>query len=230
MLKTITTCLLVFTTFFLLDQSDTTEDQEDMLAYLIEASREIEPNRYKDIRGTPYRYEDFRPVTVYDATLNAYPLERANINGFTNQIEYYSPNGTIRELSTQNFLRIVVPQEDGPKHVYGRGINPKFRDRYAQIIYRGDYITATMVYDVKNDEKVVQDVGKTLKLRRFSAKSLHFAMVDGDFMTLKMTAKSLAEDLGNKAALLKFIKSEKLKVSQDADLIRIYEKADSLFE
>jgi hypothetical protein len=97
-------------------------------------------------------------------------------------------------------------------------------------VYRGDYITATMVYDVINDEKVVQDVGRTLKLRRFSAKSLHYAMVDGDFMTLKMTAKNLAADLGHKSELLKFIKSDKLKVSQDVDLVKIYQKADSLFE
>lgn len=200
------------------------------MAYLIEASRAIDPNRYHDVRGTPYRYKDFGQIIVYDATLNEYPLERANLNGFTNQVEYYGSDGTIRELSPQNFLRLEVPQQDGSKHVYGRGINPKFRDRYAQIIYRGDYITATMVYDVINDEKVVQSVGETLKLRRFNAKSLHYAMVDGDFMTLKMNAKRLAADLGNKAALLKFIKSEQLKVNQDADLVRIYEKADSLFE
>lgn len=230
MFKTITTCLLVFTTCFLFAQPEPTAEQKDAMAYLIEASREIEPDRYEGVRGTPYRYKEFGPVSVYDATLNEYPLERANLNGFTSQVEYYAPDGTIRELSPQNFLRLEVPQEDGSIHVYGRGINPKFYKRYAQIIYRGDYITATMVYDVKNDEKVVQDVGRTLKLRRFSAKSLHYAMVDGDFITLKMTAKSLAEDLGNKSALLKFIKSEKLKVTQDADLVRIYEKADSLFE
>ncbi|MFK8164880.1 MAG: hypothetical protein AB8H12_20710 [Lewinella sp.] len=230
MFKTITVCFLVFTSSFLFAQSEAAADQEDATAYLIEASRAIDPDRYADVRGTPYRYKDFGPITVFDATLNEYKLERANLNGFTNQVEYYAPDGNIRELSAQNFLRVEVPQEDGSKHVYGRGINPKFRDRYAQIIYRGDYITATMIYDVVNDEKVVQDVGRTLKLRRFSAKSLHYAMVDGDFMTLKMSAKNLAEDLGYKSALLKFIKSEKLKLNKDADLVRIYEKADSLFE
>jgi hypothetical protein len=230
MLKTITICVLVFTSSFLFAQSDGTADPNGALAYLIEASREIEPDRYQDVRGTPYRYKDFRPVTVYDATLNEYPLERANLNAFTSQVEYYAPDGTIRELSTQNFLRLEVPQEDGSKHVYGRGINPKFHDRYAQIIYRGDYITATMVYDMINDEKEVQDVGRTLKLHRFTAKPLHYAMVDGDFMTLKMTPKNLAEDLGHKSELLKFIKSEKLKVNKIADLIRLYEAADGMFE
>lgn len=230
MFKTITICLLVFTSTFLFAQSRTAEDREEELAYLIEASRAIDPDRYAEVRGTPYLYKDFGPITVYDATLNEYPLERANLNGFTSQVEYYAPDGTIRELSPQNFLRVEVPQPDGSIHVYGRGINPRFRDRYAQILFQGDYITATMVTDVINDEKVVQDVGRTLKLRRFSAKSLHYAMVDGDFISLKMNAKSLAEDLGNKSAILKYIKSEKLKVNQEADLVRIYQKADSLFK
>ncbi|MEM9928932.1 MAG: hypothetical protein AAF840_03845, partial [Bacteroidota bacterium] len=199
-------------------------------AYLIETSRLIDPDRYVEVRGTPYRYKEFRKITLYDATLNEYPLERANLNGFTSQFEYYAPDGQIRELNPANFLRAEVALDDGSKHIYGRGINPKFRDRYAQIVHRGDYITCTMVYDVKNDEKVVQDVGRTLKLRRFSAKSLYFAMVDGDFVTMKMTAKNVAEDLGFKAELLKFIKSEKLKVSDDDDLIRVLEKAETLFE
>ncbi len=198
-------------------------------AYLIEASRLIDPDRYADVRGTPYRYPEFRKVVLFDATLNQYPLDSANLNGFTSQFEYYAPDGQIRELNPANFLRAEVTLEDGSKHIYGRGINPKFRDRYAQIIHRGDYITCTMVYDIINDEKVVQDVGRTLKLRRFSAKSLYFAMVDGDFLPLKMTAKNIAEDLGFKTQLLKYIKAEKLKVTRDEDLVRIFEKAETLF-
>lgn len=205
-------------------------DDNGEAAYLIETSRLIDPDRYPEVRGTPYRYKEFRNIVLFDATLNKYLLERGNYNGFSSQFEYYAPDGQIRELNPSNFLRAEVEMEDGTKHIYGRGINPKFRDRYAQIIHRGDYITATMIYDVKNDEKVVQDVGRTLKLRRFNAKSLYFAMVDGDFKVLKMTAKNVAEDLGFKSELLKFIKSEKLKVGKDEDFIQVLEKAETLFE
>lgn len=230
--KTVLSLFLVCLSFILTAQptNNAPADPAGDAAYLIDASRPVDPDRYTEIRGTPYRYQDFGPISVFDPTLNEYLLEKANLNGFTSQVEYYAPDGTLRELAPANFLRVEVPQEDGTKHTYGRGINPKFRDRYAQIIYRGDYITATMVYDIINDEKVVQDVGRTLKLRRFSAKSLHYAMVDGEFITLKMTAKNLAEDLGHKAEILKFIKAEKLNVNDDADLVRIYAFADSLFE
>jgi hypothetical protein len=86
MLKTITVCFLVFTSCFLFAQPDSTADQDEAMAYLIEASQAIDPIRYKDVRGTPYRYKDFGPMTIYDATLNEYPLERANLNGFTSQV------------------------------------------------------------------------------------------------------------------------------------------------
>ncbi len=205
-------------------------DDNGAAAYLIETSRLVDPDRYVEVRGTPYRYPEFQRIVLYDATLNQYHLERANLNGYTSQFEYYAPDGQLRELDPANFLRAEVMLEDSTKHIYGRGINPKFRDRYAQVIHRGDYITSTIVYDVINDEKIVQDVGRTLKLRRFSAKSLYFAMVDGEFTTLKMSAKNIAEDLGFKSQLLKFIKAEKLKVNDDADLVRIFEKAETLFE
>lgn len=202
---------------------------DDAKSYLIETSRAADLKRYKDVRGTPFRYKDFGPGYLYDVTLNEYYIDSLNYNGFSSQFEFYT-DGQLRELNPNNFLRVemVIPEEG--RHIYGRGINPKFRDRYAEIIYKGDYITGTMVYDVKNEEKVVQDVGKTLKLRRFTPKSLHYAMVDGDFVTLKLTPKNVAEDLGFKSELLKFMKANKLKPGRQEDLVKIYAKADELYE
>lgn len=197
--------------------------------YLLEASRPAEAKRYAEVRGTPFRYKDFGPGYMYDVTLNEYYIDSLNYNGFTSQFEFYS-DGQLREINPNNFLRVEMVVSEDDRHVYGRGINPKFRDRYAEIIYKGDYITGTMVYDVKNEEKVVQDVGKTLKLRRFTPKSLHYAMVDGDFVTLKLTAKNVAEDLGFKSELLKFMKANKLKPGKREDLIKIYAKADELYQ
>ena len=127
------------------------ELSSDALNYLYEVSRKVDPDRYTEVRGTPYRYKDFGPIDVYDITLNKYRLDSANLNGFTSQFEFHV-DGILRELEPNNFIRVEVVQEDG-NHKYARGINPKFRDRYAQIIYKGDNIIATMVYDVKNDEK-----------------------------------------------------------------------------
>ena len=200
----------------------------ETIDYLYEVSRKVDPDRYSEVRGTPYRYDEFGPVEVYDITLHKYLLDSANLNGFTSQFEYYV-DGILRELQPSTFIRAEVPQEDGADK-YARGINAKFRDHYAQIIYKGENIIATMVYDVKNDEKVVQDVGKTIRLRRFSAKSLHFAMVDGEMMPITLSPKRIAGDLGYKKELLAFIKDEKLKPGKPGDLIRIYQKADSLFE
>lgn len=224
MFRTFLAFLLVCAQVTLTAQADKSAE-----AYLIEASRAVDSTRYEDVRGTPYRYEDFGTVILYDPTLNPYQLERANFNGFTSQFEYYTDDGQLRELAGPNFLRVEVPQPDSSKHVYGFGLNPKFRKHYAQVIHRGEAITATMVYDVKNDEKITETVGKTLKFQRFNAKELHFAVVDGEFKTLKRTTKAIAEDLGHKAALIKFMKANKLKPTRMEDLVRIYAEAERLF-
>jgi len=234
--KTLFTLFLVCISCYLSAQSsdessaDTPEElSTDALNYLVEASRAAEQKRYKDVRGTPFRYKEFGPGYLYDVTLNEYYIDSLNYNGFTSQFELYV-DGQLRELNPNNFLRVEMVVSDDERHVYGRGINPKFRDRYAEVLYKGDFVTGTMVYDVKNEEKVVQDVGKTLKLRRFTPKSLHYAMVDGDFVTLKMTTKNVAEDLGFKSELIKFMKANKLKPGKREDLIKIYAKADELYQ
>lgn len=223
---------LLFPAFLLLLSTCVSAQKElsaEAANYLYELSRKVDPDRYSEVRGEPYRYKEFGRVVLYDITLNTYVVDSANLNGFTSQFEYYS-DGILRELLPGNFIRAEAFNEEGTAHKYAHGINPKFRDRYAQIVYKGDNIVATMVYDVINDEKVVQDVGRTIKLRRFSAKSLNFAMVDGEMVTITLSPKKLASDLGFKKELGNFIKAEKLKPGKQADLIRIYEKADGLIE
>ncbi len=204
-----------------------TELAED-LNYILEASRTIEEVRYEGIRGTPYRYKDFRKVILFDASMRPYPLDSVNYNGFSNHFDFYY-QGVLRELNGNNFLRVEVPQEESANHIYARGLNVKFPESYARIVYQGENIIATLIYNVINDEKIVENPGQTLKLQRFSAKSLYFALVDGDFVTLKLTTKALAEDLGFPTELKKFIKKEKLKPGRNADLVKIFEAADGMF-
>lgn len=209
------------------DERSATEKAED-LNYLLEASRTVDTKRYPAVRGTPYRYEDFGKVQLFDAAMNSYPLDSANYNGFSSQFEFYH-EGVLRELNGNNFLRAEVFRPEGPNHIYARGINMKFPKSYAQIIFQGENIIATLIYNVINDEKIVEKPGQTLKLRRFSAKSLYYAMVDGEFITLKLTPNRVAKDLGHPSKLKKFMKAEKLKPTRDEDLLRIFMKADELF-
>lgn len=226
--RTLLLPLLVFFAFPLAAQSST--DSVETVNYLIETSRKVDPDRYRDVRGTPYRYDDFGPITAYDQTLNPFPLKRGNYNAFSQQFEYYADGVILRELSGENFIRVDVPQPDGSTHTYARGINFKYPDKYAQIVHRGENITGTMVYDVENQEKIVQDVGKTLKLRRFQPQSRHYAIVHGEMVQLKLNAKKLAADLGqgHKADLTRFIKANKLKPNRLGDLVKIYAEAERL--
>jgi len=173
------------------DERGAAELAED-LNYVLEASRIIEEVRYEGVRGTPYRYKDFGKVIMFDASLRSYPLDSVNYNGFSNHFDFYH-EGVLRELNGNNFLRVEVPQNEGSNHIYARGLNVKFRESYARIVYQGENIIATLIYNVINDEKIVENPGQTLKLQRFSAKSLYYAMVDGEFVTLKLTSKALAE-------------------------------------
>lgn len=194
--------------------------QQTDAEYLLDASRPTEAERYTGIRGTPYRYEAFLPGTIYDTALTPYALDSLNYNGFTQQFEYYT-DGELRELANTNFLRAVIRLGDETSHVYGWNLNPKFRNHYAELLYTGKFLTATLVYEVVNDEKVVQDVGETKRLRRFDKSENYYATVDGELVALSSNAKRLATDLGFRAEITQFIKENKLKPGEREDLIKI---------
>ncbi|WP_116125710.1 hypothetical protein [Lewinella sp. IMCC34183] len=198
------------------------------LARLRRLSRVVYTARYDGVRGTPYRYEEFRPGVVFDNALNRYALDSLNFNGFTNQFEYVI-FGQLRELPQQNFLRADLDDGNGGRHVYAFGINPRFPTYYAELVYQGDFVTATMIYDVTNDVKVIQDVGRTMRLRRFDAKSLYFAYVDGEFVSLRLQPRRLAADLGHRGPLRRFMEDGDLDPSRRDDLLEILSFAERLY-
>ncbi|THH40389.1 hypothetical protein [Neolewinella litorea] len=202
--------------------------QQTEAEYLLTSSREVDPNRYREVRGDPYRYSTFRSGILFDGALNRYVVDSLNFNGFTSQFEYRA-NGELRELANRHFLRVQTTGDAGEPHIYAFGINPKFPDKYAELIYTGDFVTATLVYDVINDEKVVQDVGKTVRLRRFNPKPLYYAFVDGELVALRMSARRLPSDLGLKGPVSRFIKEHGLDPARRADLLRILQYADDLY-
>ena len=201
--------------------------QQTEADYLLDTSRPADPTRYEKIRGTPYRYDDFRPGVIYDITLNPYELDSLNYNGFTHQFEYYA-KGELRELANNNYLRAVIQVTENESHVYGWNINPKFRNHYAELVYSGEFVSANLVYEVVNDEKVVQDVGETKRLQRFNKQENLYASVDGDLIALSTNPKRLAADLGYRNEITDYIKKHKLKPSQREDLVKILAYADEL--
>jgi hypothetical protein len=197
--------------------------------YPLEASRPVAEDRYGEVRGTPYRYASFRPGALFDVTVRRYEFDSLNFNAFTSQFEYLT-DGEVRELAQRKFLRASITDDGGEEHIYGWSINPRFPDKYAELIYRGEFITVTLIYDVVSDEKVVEDVGKTLRLRRFTPKRLYYAFVDGELVVLHLKPRKLATDLGFRREIGQFIREHNLKPERWADLLRILSFADDLYE
>ncbi|NJB86577.1 hypothetical protein GGR26_002345 [Lewinella marina] len=202
--------------------------QQTAAQYLESSSRAVDPDRYREVRGDPYRYATFRPGVLYDAALKRYAVDSLNFNGFTSQFEYRH-EGKLRELANRHFLRVHTTGDEGEEHIYAFGINPKFPNKYAELVYTGDFVTATLVYDVANDVKVVQDVGKTMRLRRFTPSPHYYAFVDGELTTLRLNPRRLPSDLGLKGPVSRFIREHNLDPQRRADLLRILAYADELY-
>ncbi|MBB4079914.1 hypothetical protein GGR28_002541 [Lewinella aquimaris] len=201
--------------------------QETEVDYLHENSLVVEFGRYRGVQGTAYRYATFRPGVLYDAALNEYPVDSLNFNGFTSRFECVI-DGELRELAGHHFLRARVRDDDGVEHTYGWAINPSLPDKYAELLFHGDFLTASMFYEVTNDYKGESSMGKPGRLARFVSRSHYYAMVDGELVSLSMSPRRLAGDLGLREELTAYIKEHKLKTANRDDLLRILARAEAL--
>jgi hypothetical protein len=202
--------------------------QQSAEEYVRGASQAVSERRYEEIDGNPYRYSSYRPAFMLDAVLNRYDFDSLNYNGYSGRFEYVE-DGKLRELSQRTFLRATVMEEDGSEHLYVWSANPRFSDQYAEVLFRGDFVTATLVYTVVADEKSAQTPGSAARGRRFNVKRYYYAQVNGELTTLSARAKKLAEELGHSRQIREFIKENDLKPGRREDLIRVLTFADTLF-
>ncbi|MCP9234991.1 hypothetical protein [Lewinella sp. JB7] len=201
--------------------------QETEVDYLQGHSVAVEGGRYQDVQGTPYRYPTFRPGVLFDEVLLEYPVDSLNFNGHTSRFEFWSA-GELRELIGNRFLRARIADDDGVEHTYAWSINPNHPGKYAELIYHGDYLTATQFHETITDQPLGKKIRNSADPIRFVARTSSYALIDGELKSLNLQPRRLASDLGFRNELTALIKEHGLKPARREDLIRILAHADSL--
>ena len=82
-------------------------------------------------------------------------------------------------------------------------------------------IYAAKEFHCSISEKEVQDVGKTVMMKRFFRKFNYYLVLKGELKSIKLSKKNLISTLGHKKELETFIKKNKLKVDRDGNLREI---------
>lgn len=217
--------LLLFAFFVLLDLQ-----AQNNRKFYAKNAKEIDEKRYEDYRGSPYFFSQFVTGTIIDNADNEYPNVRLNLNGYTDELEVEDA-GFYVALQESFYKSFTAKDKDGNEYLFKSNLHPNFKDKFFQVLHESDEVLLIKEFDVIPNEKVINNVGETLKVKIFGEVN-DYMLLTGlgkqDITKLKISKKKLPEILGMKKDLAEFIKSQKLSFKKDQDLITLIKHYETL--
>ena len=189
---------------------------------LMTNSRTIDLNRYKGILGTPYKFKDWRKGKIISVDADAIEGVLLNFNGETNGFEIKKGDSFI-ELDAKWYIRVLIEDTASDEYItFQKNFLPPLTNKFTRIVYKGKKLSIVEDFIAKIDTKVINNVGKNEELKRFHSKKNYYLIKDRKPTLLKLKKKSLLALLGHKSELESFIKKEKIKLSTETDLIKLF--------
>lgn len=220
MLKiTQTSCFFLIGCFFFLITPSLLAQETDVL---MTNSRSIDADRYKGVKGTPYIFKDWRKGKIISVDADAIEGVLLNFNGMTNGFEIKKGSSFI-ELDPQWYIRVLVKDPKSEEYItFQKNFLPPLTNKFTRVIYQGKNLSIVEDFISKIETKVINNVGKNEELKRFYSKKKYFLIKGRKPILLKVKKKSLLALLGHKSELERFMKKEKIKLSSEADLVKLF--------
>lgn len=182
-------------------------------------ARDIEANRYEDIKGSPYLFDGEQPADLHLTDGDVYRNVVINYNAYSGNWEAKKGDRFVELLET-DFLKIEVRTVDDTL-LFLRNLHPRFQRRFVQVLFRGRDALLVKDFETTVATVTMQDVGATRETKRFNNKENLILLRRGQDHLLTGNANKTVQALGGEKELLKYVKSEKLKLRGEADLIRL---------
>ena len=122
-----------------------------------------------------------------------------------------------------------MPKGSAEKIIFRKGVHKRFGNKFAIVLLEGkNFIIAKDWRKVKT-EREIQDVGKTIEVKKFQVQK-KYIMITGDRSAeiKPKKKKALLKTLNQSKKLDKFIKSEKLKTSNEKDFVKLMNYYDEI--
>jgi len=212
-------CYLLLSCFAILVNSVLFAQGTDIL---MTNSRSIDKNRYEGVRGNPYLFDDWLKGKIISVDADAIEDVLLNFNGETEGFEIKKGDNFI-ELDPKWYIRVSVEDKaTNEPIIFQKHFLPPLANKFTRVVYKGKNLNVVESFTAKIQVKVIHNVGKDQELKRFHGKRNYYLIKDKKITLIKSKKKSLFALLGHKSELEKFAKKEKLKLTSEADLIKLF--------
>ncbi len=207
----------------LLAQSDS-----DML--ILTDSKKVKPNRYKDVKGSPFLFENWVLANIVSSNIDIYENLRVNYNGDTKSFEILRESDLLA-LDKRWCLRVEIYPDRNPglakdfgndKLIFQKGIHPRLDEEFSHIIYAGNTLTLIRNFEISTtNQKIEPPGGTTTVFKRFVSSFSYYLIKEGELISVKPRKNSMIKALGKNKAAENFIQSENIDFSSAKDLAKL---------
>lgn len=191
----------------------------------------FEVDKYKDIDGTPYLFENWqmgKVISKKDGEEVAVE-HLLNFNGYTKSFEVRKDQQFIT-LDEKFYSEIRVASNDGDATkalVFKTNAHPIYKSRFMKVVFEGTDFVVLHDFQMRLAKREVQGYATNEEIQEFQDNSTYYVVRDQKAKGFKTKKKSLLSAFKDQESALKsYIKKNKLKIDTDDQLIaflRYYE-------
>lgn len=191
-------------------------------------TQEIDEDRYEDVRGYPFIWEDWKAGIVVNNKGESAEVEKINFNAHTQTFEVTKGVRFI-ELSTEDQQEVVITTTEGPL-TFRKNLHPDLPLEFNQLLYEGASLQLVKSTEKEISTKVFQNVGKKVTVQQFVKRETFYLIEKGKLRRIKISKKALLKALEQSKKVDSYIKKNKLKLKNDSDLIKLFAYYESIIE
>lgn len=186
----------------------------------------VDPKVYDDIAGTPYLFDTWRTGKIISYLDTVEVNLEMNFNGFTNSFEIRKGNQFII-LDEEYYQEVLINNPDNPDYPlhFTKYAPGDLSGNWTLVYDEGENYSLYRTFDAGLTEDEIQDVGKTIKVRTFQNKRIHYLYKDGDLGSIRLKKKSMRSAFGKNYDAL--MKANKYKLNRHADLVQLMRQLNS---
>jgi len=192
-------------------------------------SKPIDTLRYLEIKGTPYLYEEWKLADIESRNGILYEQILLNYNGLEQKFEVAQQNKRVTlDESLYDQITVYLQNTEGSdKEWFIKGLHYDLALSYANVIYKSERIKLIRDFRVRISETTNELHGDPSVRKKFVANNVYSILYKSKLHLVRLSKKSLGKLFENKELVNEIVLSNKLKLSEEADLIKFLTILDS---
>lgn len=194
-------------------QSDANSD------FFLVNSKKLDPDRYKEIKGSPYWFEEWPSAKLVDLQDKSYENIVINFNGLTKDFEI-KRGGDFIVLDEKQYKLLEIEIE-GKKVTFLRGIDRRKPDKFMWLVYKNNNFSIVKDFIVNQEERKIEAPGKTILLKKFIPHENYYIARLGELTLFKLDKKNIAREFGQE--MLQISKENDWKLDTEEGFVKSLE-------